>query len=104
VSTRAQANPEPGESVCMIVPRSATPKVPPIWRAELRTPEARPEFSGAEAMRTPAVIAGMMIPRLMPNNPRPRGTGQNAVLKGLMTSTQVPIAARAKPVEMRALK
>jgi hypothetical protein len=78
VRPSAQANPEPGERVCIIVPRSATPTVPPIWRVELRTPEARPEFSGADAIRTPAVIAGMIIPMLMPNNPRPIMVGQIA--------------------------
>src|SRR5260370_36912825 len=32
VRPSAQANPQPGERVCIIVPRSATPTGPPIWR------------------------------------------------------------------------
>ena len=88
----------------MVVPRSATPTVPPIWRVELRSPEARPEVSGADETNTPAVIAGMTMPILMPSNPRPIGIGHNAEFNAPATSTPDPIAPRAKPREMRGLK
>jgi hypothetical protein len=100
----AQASPALAESVCMVVPRSATPTVPPIWRVELRSPEARPEVSGADEINTPAVIAGMIMPILVPSNPRPIGIGHNAILSAAATSTADPIAPRARPRQMRGRK
>jgi hypothetical protein len=101
VRPSAKASPQLGESVCIIVPKSATPIVPPICRVELSAPEAKPEFSGAEETSTPAVIAGIIVPMLIPSIPSPAGVSQNSPFSAPAASIAAPIAAKANPKEMR---
>ena len=83
------------------VPNKATPTVPPIWRTEFRAPDASPEFSCGDEIKTPAVIAGIIRPMPIPNTDSPVRTAYVPLGPVPNTRKMEPTAATANPLTNR---